>query len=175
MPYIADKSCYLSCVRCSSVTCFARLDWPSRGDIPLRRERPLSAQSFIQNGRLRALGIAGDHRAATLPELPTFVEAVLKDDDAALWYSILVPACEQVLATPSVRERRETDHNGSRCRNARHAPRPLDGIRGRIHARSRTAPPESPGMVDMASELLSFSGYALVARSLRPSSHWRES
>jgi tripartite-type tricarboxylate transporter receptor subunit TctC len=77
-----------------------------------------SVQSFIQNGRLKAIGIAGDQRAASLPELPTFVEAGLRGYEAALWYSLLVPAAtprpaiarlnaalEQALSTVAVRER----------------------------------------------------------------------
>ena len=76
-----------------------------------------SVQSFIQSGRLKALGIAGEKRAQSLPELPTFVEAGLKGYDAALWYSLLVPAAtprsvvtrlnaalEQVLRTASIRD-----------------------------------------------------------------------
>ena len=77
-----------------------------------------SVQSFLQIGRLKAIGIAGEKRAASLPELPTFVESGLKGYEAALWYSLLVPAAtprpivtrlnaalEQVLGTPAVRER----------------------------------------------------------------------
>jgi tripartite-type tricarboxylate transporter receptor subunit TctC len=47
---------------------------------------------YVQGGRLRALGVAGERRVAGLPELPTFVEAGLKGYDAELWYSVLVPA-----------------------------------------------------------------------------------
>jgi tripartite-type tricarboxylate transporter receptor subunit TctC len=76
-----------------------------------------SVQSFIQSGRLKALGIAGEKRAQSLPELPTFVEAGLKGYDAALWYSLLVPAAtprsvitrlnaalDQALGTASIRD-----------------------------------------------------------------------
>ena len=50
-----------------------------------------SVLPYIQTGRLRALGVAGNHRAMGLPDLPTFEEAGLKGYDAALWYSLLVP------------------------------------------------------------------------------------
>jgi tripartite-type tricarboxylate transporter receptor subunit TctC len=76
-----------------------------------------SVQSFVQNGRLKAIGIAGDQRAASLPALPTFVEAGLRGYEAALWYSLLVPAAtprsvitrvngalEQALGTAAIRE-----------------------------------------------------------------------
>jgi tripartite-type tricarboxylate transporter receptor subunit TctC len=51
-----------------------------------------SVLPYVQGGRLRALGVAGERRAAGLPELPTFVEAGVKGYDAELWYSVLVPA-----------------------------------------------------------------------------------
>lgn len=50
-----------------------------------------SVLPYIQTGRLRALGVAGNHRASGLPDLPTFDEAGLKGYDASLWYSLLVP------------------------------------------------------------------------------------
>ena len=50
-----------------------------------------SVLPYIQSGRLRALGVAGDRRASGLPDLPTFDEAGLKGYDASLWYSLLVP------------------------------------------------------------------------------------
>ena len=51
-----------------------------------------SVLPYIQSGRLRALGVAGDRRAPGLPDLLTFDEAGLKGYDASLWYSLLVPA-----------------------------------------------------------------------------------
>ena len=76
-----------------------------------------SVLPYIQAGRLRPLGIAGQKRSTTLPQLPTFGEAGLKNYEAALWYSLLVPAqtpkpviarlnaaLVQVLKTPQTEE-----------------------------------------------------------------------
>ena len=51
-----------------------------------------SVVQYVQSGKLRALGIAGQKRTSLMPELPTFAEAGLKDYDAELWYSLLAPA-----------------------------------------------------------------------------------
>lgn len=51
-----------------------------------------SAIQYVRAGKLRALGIAGQHRTKLMPDLPTFAEAGLKGYDAELWYSLLAPA-----------------------------------------------------------------------------------
>ena len=51
-----------------------------------------SVMPFIQGGKLRALGIAGQKKSATMPSLPTFGEAGLAGYEAALWYCLLAPA-----------------------------------------------------------------------------------
>ena len=51
-----------------------------------------SVMPFIQGGKLRALGIAGQKKSATMPNLPTFGEAGLAGYEAALWYCLLAPA-----------------------------------------------------------------------------------
>lgn len=51
-----------------------------------------SVMPFIESGRLRALGIAGQKRSAAMPQLPTFGEVGLKSYDAALWYCLLAPS-----------------------------------------------------------------------------------
>jgi tripartite-type tricarboxylate transporter receptor subunit TctC len=51
-----------------------------------------SVMPFIQGGKLRALGIAGQKRSAAMPSLPTFGEAGLAGYEAALWYCLLAPA-----------------------------------------------------------------------------------
>jgi tripartite-type tricarboxylate transporter receptor subunit TctC len=55
-----------------------------------------SVMSFIQAGKLKALGIAGQKKSALLPQVRTFGEDGLKGYDAELWYCLLAPA-----ATPS--------------------------------------------------------------------------
>jgi tripartite-type tricarboxylate transporter receptor subunit TctC len=51
-----------------------------------------SAAPFVQSGKLRAIGVAGQKRSALMPELPTFGDAGLKNYEASLWYSLLAPA-----------------------------------------------------------------------------------
>lgn len=76
-----------------------------------------SVLSFIEAGKLKPLGIAGQQRSSLLPTLPNFGEAGLKGYEAALWYCLLAPAqtpkpviarlnaaLNQVLKTPKVAE-----------------------------------------------------------------------
>ncbi|MDM0117055.1 tripartite tricarboxylate transporter substrate binding protein [Variovorax sp. J22R133] len=51
-----------------------------------------SVLQYVENGKLTALGIAGQEKSAALPKVPTFGEAGLKNYEAALWYSLVVPA-----------------------------------------------------------------------------------
>jgi tripartite-type tricarboxylate transporter receptor subunit TctC len=51
-----------------------------------------SVMPFIQGGKLRAIGIAGQKKSAAMPNLPTFGEAGLAGYEAALWYCLLAPA-----------------------------------------------------------------------------------
>ncbi len=88
------------------------------GQVPLTFATMASVMPFVESGKLRALGIAGQSRAATLPQLPTFGDAGFKNYEAALWYSLLAPArtppavvaqvnaaLVQALQQPAVRER----------------------------------------------------------------------
>jgi tripartite-type tricarboxylate transporter receptor subunit TctC len=88
------------------------------GQVPLTFGTLASVLPFIQGGKLRPLGIAGQSKAAALPQLPTFGEVGLKNYEAALWYSLLAPArtpkavvdqlnaaVVQALQQPQVRER----------------------------------------------------------------------
>ena len=47
---------------------------------------------FLQNGRVRALGVSGDKRFPTLPQIPTVAEGGLKGYDAAGWWGVFAPA-----------------------------------------------------------------------------------
>lgn len=51
-----------------------------------------SARGFIENGRLRAIGITGTTRKAAVPNVPTFAEAGLPGLDATTHRGLLVPA-----------------------------------------------------------------------------------
>lgn len=46
---------------------------------------------FIESNKLKALGITGDRRAASLPQVPTFAEAGVKDVDLPSYLTILAP------------------------------------------------------------------------------------
>ena len=50
-----------------------------------------SSNSFIRNGRLRALGVTTVRRSAALPDLPAIAE-VVPGYDSAVWYGVLAPA-----------------------------------------------------------------------------------
>lgn len=76
-----------------------------------------SVLPFIEAGKLKPLGIAGQQKSSLLPSLPTFGEAGLKGYEAALWYCLLAPAqtpktvvtklnaaLNQILKTPKVEE-----------------------------------------------------------------------
>jgi tripartite-type tricarboxylate transporter receptor subunit TctC len=51
-----------------------------------------SVMSFVQAGKLKALGIAGQKKSALLATVRTFGEDGLKGYDAELWYCLLAPA-----------------------------------------------------------------------------------
>jgi tripartite-type tricarboxylate transporter receptor subunit TctC len=46
----------------------------------------------IRGGRVRGLAVTSSMRAATLPELPTMIEAGMPDFDVVLWASLFAPA-----------------------------------------------------------------------------------
>lgn len=57
---------------------------------------PIStALSYINAGRVRALGVTGASRAAKLPDVPTIAEAALPGYEMTGWYGVFVP-----VATP---------------------------------------------------------------------------
>ena len=76
-----------------------------------------SVLSYIETGKLKPLGVAGQKKSSLLPALPTFGEAGLKGYDAELWYCLLAPvktpkpvvaklnaALNEALKTPRVAE-----------------------------------------------------------------------
>jgi tripartite-type tricarboxylate transporter receptor subunit TctC len=51
-----------------------------------------SSTPFLQQKRVKALAITSRKRSPLLPEVPTLIEAGLKDFDVAAWYGLLAPA-----------------------------------------------------------------------------------
>ncbi len=74
--------------------------------------------SYIKQGRLVAIAVAGDKRSPALPDVPTIAELGVPDFNVSSWYGILAPAktpkaivdrlqreIAQVLAIPEIRDR----------------------------------------------------------------------
>jgi tripartite-type tricarboxylate transporter receptor subunit TctC len=51
----------------------------------------ISAQTFLKEGRLRALAYAGPRRSALLPDLPTLGELGIRDVEYDQWFGFFVP------------------------------------------------------------------------------------
>src|SRR5882724_8276483 len=79
------------------------------------------ALSAVQSGQLRALGVASTERAAGMPDVPTFAEQGVKDQDADTLTGIVAPAgtpkeivdllhreIAKIVAQPDVKERLTT-------------------------------------------------------------------
>ena len=91
------------------------------GQIPLMFTAIASAQQYVRNGRLVALGVPSAKRSGALPDVPTFQESGLAGFDVASWTGIFAPAktppavisklqreLSQVLQSPFVKERYAT-------------------------------------------------------------------
>lgn len=61
------------------------------GRIQMLFDLPIVALPFIKQGRVRALGIASQKRAPTLPDLPTLAEGGVSGFDADLWFGLFAP------------------------------------------------------------------------------------
>jgi tripartite-type tricarboxylate transporter receptor subunit TctC len=62
------------------------------GEITLTFAQLSNAKQFIENGQLRAIGIASQKRNAALPDVPTLSEAGLPGFVAVSWYALMAPA-----------------------------------------------------------------------------------
>ncbi len=61
------------------------------GQVHMSMDSPFSSLPFIRAGRLRALATTGTTRTATLPEVPSVVEAGFPDLVATIWYGLAAP------------------------------------------------------------------------------------
>lgn len=62
------------------------------GQVPILFDALTSSTPFLASGRLRALAVSGDHRAASLPLVPTFKELGLSQVSTQAWYGLIGPA-----------------------------------------------------------------------------------
>ncbi len=62
------------------------------GQVSISFPSILTSLPQVRSGRLRALAVSGAQRSAALPELPTMMEAGVKDYESATWYGIVAPA-----------------------------------------------------------------------------------
>lgn len=53
---------------------------------------PLEAVPHVKAGKLRAIAVSSKKRIATLPDVPTFIEAGVTNFDATVWWGFLVPS-----------------------------------------------------------------------------------
>ncbi len=51
-----------------------------------------SVASHVKSGKLRALGVTGTHRIASLPDVPTIAEAGVPGFEAVGWFGLMAPA-----------------------------------------------------------------------------------
>lgn len=68
------------------------------GQIEMMFDTSTSAMPHIKGGKVRALGVAADHRLRDLPGVPTFAEQGVKDFDVPAWYGFVAPANTPVAA-----------------------------------------------------------------------------
>lgn len=66
------------------------------GQVSMSFPSILTSLPQVRSGRLRALAVSGARRSVALPELPTMMEAGVKDYESATWYGIVAP-----VATPA--------------------------------------------------------------------------
>jgi tripartite-type tricarboxylate transporter receptor subunit TctC len=61
------------------------------GTVPVGMLNISGVQAFVKANRLRALAYGGSKRSASLPDVPTFVEAGLPNFISGSWYSLAAP------------------------------------------------------------------------------------
>lgn len=86
--------------------------------IPLVYTAVAGALPHIKNGKIKAIAVSSLQRTSSLPDVPTFIEAGVKDFELSSWVGLLVPvntpepivtklnaALNEVLNTPASKER----------------------------------------------------------------------
>jgi tripartite-type tricarboxylate transporter receptor subunit TctC len=62
------------------------------GQIPLAFISTTSVIPYLKSGRMRVLAVANAKRSPSIPDVPTFAEAGIKDMEFATWYAVMAPA-----------------------------------------------------------------------------------
>ena len=62
------------------------------GHVQLYFTSPISAQPFVQAGRLRRIATAGAKRSPAMPEVPTIAESGYPEIEATSWWGLIGPA-----------------------------------------------------------------------------------
>ncbi len=88
------------------------------GVVPLSFLTTLGVAPLLEEGRIKAIGIASMERSLLLPRVPTFAESGLPGFEAGTWYALLAPArtppaiidkihgeVSRILALPATRDR----------------------------------------------------------------------
>ena len=88
------------------------------GVLPMNFTAVAGAMPFIRSNQLRPIAVASRQRAPSLPDVPTFIEAGLKDFEFNSWVGLMAPAktppavvaklnqaLNKVLSAPEMRER----------------------------------------------------------------------
>jgi tripartite-type tricarboxylate transporter receptor subunit TctC len=88
------------------------------GTLPMHFTAVAGAMPFIKNNQIRPIAVASRQRAPSLPDVPTFIEAGLKDFEFNSWVGLMAPAktppaiiaklnqaLNKVLREPDMRER----------------------------------------------------------------------
>ena len=92
------------------------------GQVPLMTPSIISVLNYVKDGRLRALGVTSEKRAAGAPDIPTVAEGGVPGYEAAQWFGLMAPAgtprdivntlraeVARVLQLPEVRTRLSAD------------------------------------------------------------------
>jgi tripartite-type tricarboxylate transporter receptor subunit TctC len=62
------------------------------GQVAMMFAQASSAIPFVQQGRLKAIGVASLKRSGALPQVPTIAEQGLPNFEAVSWYALMAPA-----------------------------------------------------------------------------------
>ena len=62
------------------------------GQIPLMWATPVAVLPFVEQGKVKALGVSAPQRLAILPQIPTVAEAAIPDFQIETWVGIAAPA-----------------------------------------------------------------------------------